>query len=159
MFPLRPPLNSWFSCIFLWFSHCSFHFKGILLSWSSKKTSTLPAGWDTHMEFSAKLMNPLGAVLGEYLSETHVRIIEAWQNAEWLCVLEKAWKKATKTTLETMACMEARRVGIYMCVRSSCFFKLESRFIWCSGLCWTSSSKSDLLRGKELVSFSTPWPQ
>jgi hypothetical protein len=34
------------------------------------------------MEFSAKLMNPLGAVLGEYLSETHVRIIEAWQNAE-----------------------------------------------------------------------------
>lgn len=32
--------------------------------------------WDTHMEFSAKLMNPLGAVLGEYLSETHVRIID-----------------------------------------------------------------------------------
>lgn len=32
-------------------------------------------GWDTHMEFSAKLMNPLGGVLGEYLSEASVRII------------------------------------------------------------------------------------
>ncbi len=30
------------------------------------------------MEFSAKLSNPLGAVLGEYLSEAHVRIIDAW---------------------------------------------------------------------------------
>lgn len=34
-------------------------------------------GWDTHMEFSAKLSNPMGAVLGEYLSEAHVRIIDA----------------------------------------------------------------------------------
>eukprot|EP00434_Breviolum_minutum_P008504 symbB.v1.2.007502.t1/scaffold444.1/size204903/2 len=32
--------------------------------------------WDTHMEFSAKLSNPMGAVLGEYLSEAHVRIID-----------------------------------------------------------------------------------
>jgi len=29
------------------------------------------------MEFSAKLSNPMGAVLGEYLSEAHVRIIDA----------------------------------------------------------------------------------
>ena len=48
-----------------------------MVSWSNA------AGWDTHMEFSAKLMNPLGAVLGEYLSETHVRIIDAWRLVYW----------------------------------------------------------------------------
>lgn len=32
--------------------------------------------WGTHTEFSAKLGEPMGAVLGEYLSETHVKIID-----------------------------------------------------------------------------------
>lgn len=130
MFPWKPPLNSWFSCSFLWFFPVQLPFQGdfvfICFSWSIKKTSTLLAGWDTHMEFSAKLMNPLGAVLGEYLSETHVRIIVAWQNAEWLCVLEEAWKKATKTTPETMACMVRFVLNIIFQVRFVFWGKVNS---------------------------------
>eukprot|EP00438_Fugacium_kawagutii_P033959 Skav211165 [mRNA] locus=scaffold413:556088:568377:+ [translate_table: standard] len=40
--------------------------------------------WDTHMEFYAKLMNPLGGVLGEYLSEASVRIIAPGRR-QWHC--------------------------------------------------------------------------
>lgn len=51
---------------------------------ASKNTSSAHAAqiskllrdWGTHTEFSAKLGEPMGAVLGEYLSETHVKIID-----------------------------------------------------------------------------------
>ena len=53
-----------------------------MFSWSIKKNldSAGRLGYP-HGVFS-QADEPLGAVLGEYLSETHVRIIEAWQNAE-----------------------------------------------------------------------------